>query len=134
MNIAKDFVTKEIANEFVVTKTDQIDLLNRSVEYFRTHDSFNKKDFEQEVFQDKEIIKSFRNFDETYRESHDIELSDDFEISTQAVKKQAKIFKSVLKLDKNFHIYIHGDKQLIEHGTEKDGRKFYKIYYDFINK
>lgn len=130
MNIAKDFVTKEIANEFVVTKTDQIDLLNRSVEYFKTHESFSKQEFEEEVFQDEEIIKSFRQFDETYRENNEIEVSDDFEISTQAVKRQAKIFKSVLKLDKNFHIYIHGNKELIEHGTEKDGRKFYKIYYE----
>jgi len=56
-------------------------------------------------------------------------MTDNFEISAQAVKKQSKIFKSVLKLDKNFHIYIHGDKELIEKGVEKDGRKFYKIYY-----
>ena len=44
--------------------------------------------------------------------------------------KQEKSFKSVLKLDKNFHIYIHGDRQLIEKGTDADGRKFYKVYYD----
>jgi hypothetical protein len=45
------------------------------------------------------------------------------------VKKQSRVFKSVLKLDRNFHIYIHGDKDLIERGVEKDGRKYYKIYY-----
>ncbi len=40
-------------------------------------------------------------------------------------------FKSVLKLDKNFHIYIHGDKELIEKGYDDAvGKKFYKIYYD----
>jgi len=53
-----------------------------------------------------------------------------FEISNKAVKKQARVFKSVLKLDKNFHIYIHGDKKLIERGTDEVGRKFYKIYYE----
>jgi hypothetical protein len=46
------------------------------------------------------------------------------------VKKQARVFKSVLKLDKNFHIYIHGNRELIEQGVEKDGRKFYKIYFE----
>ena len=51
-------------------------------------------------------------------------------ISAPAVKKQAKIFKSVLKLDKNFHIYIHGNREMIEQGVEKDGRKFYKIYFE----
>ena len=48
----------------------------------------------------------------------------------QAVKKQARVFKSVLKLDKNFHIYIHGNRELIEQGVEKDGRKFYKLYFE----
>ncbi len=57
-------------------------------------------------------------------------IKDSFEISVQAVKKQTRIFKSVLKLDKNFHIYIHGNNELIEHGIEKDGRKFYKIYFE----
>ena len=46
------------------------------------------------------------------------------------MKKQSRAFKSVLKLDKNFHIYIHGDRELIEQGGDKDGRKFYKIYYE----
>jgi len=36
----------------------------------------------------------------------------------------------VLKLDKNFHIYIHGNKELIERGTDPDGRKYYKIYFE----
>jgi hypothetical protein len=57
-------------------------------------------------------------------------VADSFEISTQAVKKQARIFKSVLKLDKNFHIYIHGNRDMIEQGVEKDGRKYYKIYFE----
>ncbi|HZX75412.1 MAG TPA: nucleoid-associated protein [Cyclobacteriaceae bacterium] len=130
MNITKDFVTKQLIDEFEVSKADQIDLLNRSVDYFKKHDSFDKVDFEKNVFQDKEIIKSFRHFDNAYRDENDMELSDNFEISQQAVKKQARIFKSVLKLDKNFHIYIHGKRELIEQGVEKDGRKFYKIYYE----
>ncbi|MBK6777842.1 MAG: hypothetical protein IPG74_19090 [Flavobacteriales bacterium] len=46
------------------------------------------------------------------------------------MKRQARIFKSVLKLDKNFHIYIHGDRNRIEQGVDEQGRKFYKIYYD----
>lgn len=130
MNITKNFVTKQLTEEFEVSRADQIDLLNRSVDYFKTHDTFDKKDFEKQVFKDTGIIKSFRNFDETYRENHDIEATDSFEISIQAVKKQARVFKSVLKLDTNFHIYIHGNRDLIEQGVEKDGRKFYKIYFD----
>lgn len=116
-------------DEFDVTKTDQIDLLNRSITYFKEHDSFDKKEFENEVLQDKGVINSFRKFDKEYRNENSLSELGEFDISEQAVKKQSRIFKSVLKLDKNFHIYIHGDKELIEKGTEKDGRKYYKIYY-----
>lgn len=130
MTITKNFVTKQLTEDFELTRADQIDLLNRSVEYFKTHETFDKRDFEKKVFQDSGIIKSFRNFDETFRERHDIELNDSFEISPDAVKKQSRIFKSVLKLDRNFHIYIHGNRDLIEQGVEKDGRKFYKIYFE----
>ena len=129
LELTKEFITEQIPNEYDITKADQIDLLNRSVEYFKTNETFDKKEFEDTVFQENEIIDSFRSFDETYQENSDLELADSFEISAQAVKKQARIFKSVLKLDKNFHIYIHGNKELIQQGTESDGRKFYKIYY-----
>jgi hypothetical protein len=46
------------------------------------------------------------------------------------VKKQARVFKNILKLDKNFDIYIHGNRELIEKGIDENGRKYYKIYYE----
>lgn len=130
MNMTKNFVTKQLTEEFEVSKTDQIDLLNRSVEYFKSRDSYNKEEFENEIFNNTNVIDSFRAYDQKFREENKLEINQDFEISTQAVKKQARIFKSVLKLDKNFHIYIHGNRKLIEKGVDDHGRKFYKIYYD----
>jgi hypothetical protein len=130
LSMTKSFVTKQFPSEFETTKADQIDLLNRSVEYFKKNESFDKQSFEQEVFQDNEVIKSFQNFDSKYRLENEIDIADDFLISSQVVKKQARVFKSVLKLDKNFHIYIHGDHELIRQGVETDGRKFYKIYFE----
>jgi hypothetical protein len=130
LSIAKQYVTKQLAEDFEVTKADQIDFLNRSVSYFKHNETFDKEDFVEAVFQDRGIINSFNAFDESYRQDHDIQLSDSFDISPMAVKKQERIFKSVLKLDKNFHIYIHGDRELIEQGMDDDGRKFYKIYFE----
>ncbi len=130
MNVTKEFIANQVAEEFEVNKTDQIDLLNRSAAYFKTHDNFVKEEFETEVFQDKNVINSFENFNNSYRESSGVELNDNFEISPQAVKAQSRIFKSVLKLDKNFHVYIHGNKELIQQGKDPDGKKYYKIYYN----
>jgi hypothetical protein len=130
LNMTRDFVKKQVPEQHEVGKADQIDMLNRSAEYFKTHESFDKQEFEQEVFDNEEVAESFRKFDDQYRTNNEVALSDQFEISSQAVKKQSKGFKSVLKLDKNFHIYIHGDRSKIEQGTDPDGRKYYKIYYD----
>jgi len=124
--ITKEFLTKGID----VDKPDQIDLLNRSVEYFKTHNEFKKDEFEKDVFIEENIIESFRTFDHTYRKENKIELADNFDVSPKAVKKQARVFKRVLKLDENFDIYIKGSKELIERGVDEKGRKFYKIYYD----
>jgi len=130
MDITKEFVTKQMPEEFEVGRTDKIDLLNRTMDYFKQNESFDKETFEQNVFQDENVINSFRIYDNSYREENELEESSNFNISDQAVKKQARSFKSVLKLDKNFHVYIHGNKNLIEKGVENDGRKFYKIYYE----
>lgn len=131
MGMAKEFIAKQLPQEYEIAKTDQIDLLNKSVEYFRANESFDKKKFEKEVFDDSGMIKAFRKFETSYTEMNDLELPDQFDISTQAVKKQARVFKSVLKLDKNFHVYIHGDKNLIEKGyDDKVGKSYYKIYFD----
>ncbi|MCF8426017.1 MAG: nucleoid-associated protein [Bacteroidia bacterium] len=130
LTLTKDFVTKQLTEEYEVSKADQIDLLNKSVSYFKDNERFDQKEFSQSVFGDHEgLITSFKDFKEQTQKEYEIELLDNFDISDQAVKKQAKIFKSVLKLDKNFHIYIHGNKNMIEKGVEPDGRKYYKIYY-----
>lgn len=130
LGIAKQFVTKQLSDDFDLSKADKIDFLNRSVDYFKKHETFKKSEFEEEVFGDNNVIESFRKFDSIYRKDNELDLKDNFQISSQAVKKQSRVFKSVLKLDRNFDIYIHGNKNLIEKGVENDGRKYYKIYFE----
>ena len=131
LTITKKFVTGQLPEEMNIEKADQINLLNKSVDYFKKNERFEQAGFEEEVLGHPDVIKSFRKFENQYSKEHNIELPDDFEISTPALKKQARVFKSVLKLDKNFHIYIHGDRDLIEKGVDPDtGKKFYKIYFD----
>ncbi|MBK6883306.1 MAG: hypothetical protein IPH05_10250 [Flavobacteriales bacterium] len=76
------------------------------------------------------MIQRFQKFGQDFQRENDVEIMQNFEISSQAVKRQARIFKSVIKLDKNFHIYIHGDRNRIEQGVDDRGRKFYRIFYD----
>lgn len=39
--------------------------------------------------------------------------------------------KSIFKLDRNFHIYVHGTKKKIEHGADEKGT-YVKLYYENI--
>jgi hypothetical protein len=129
LDMTRLYVMDQITDEFELSKPDQIEYLNKSISYFKTHEEFDKREFEKEVFEDPQVIKSFRKFDSEFRDKFELDIEDSFDISSEVVKKQSKVFKSILKLDRNFHIYIHGDKSLIEKGVERDGRKYYKIYY-----
>lgn len=130
LDITRQYVDDHMSEEFQVSKADKIDLLNRSMNFFKSKDQFDKREFEEEVLEDPSVIESFRNYERSMpgRES---DVIDNFEISAQAVKKQVRVFKSVLKLDKNFHIYIHGNRELIERGFDEIANKhYYKIYFD----
>lgn len=51
-------------------------------------------------------------------------------MSNFAVKDEKKYFRHVLKLDKNFHVYIHGQRKYLEKGydTARD-MNYYKLYF-----
>jgi hypothetical protein len=130
LNVCKDFITNKIDDEFDISKADKIDLLNKSLKYFKDKDSFDIDEFSEEVIGNPKAIESFKNFTRDFSNEFDAGLEDSFDISNAAVKKQAKVFKSILKLDKNFHIYIHGNKELIEKGfDEEKSMNFYKVYF-----
>lgn len=131
LSLCKSFVTNEYAEKFEVTKSDQLELLNRSMDYFKTNEQFNLKEFTEEVIHHPEVVNTFMDYKRNFEASRNFEIEDEFDIHLAAVKKQQRVFKSVLKLDKNFHIYIHGRRDLIEKGVdETTGKKFYKIYYE----
>lgn len=129
MQAYKKFVTDELPQQYEVSKADQADLLNRSVSFFKENESFDMDDFARDVIGQPEVIDSFKQYREQYEQENDVQLPDNFGISEGAVKKQARSYRSVIKLDKNFHIYVHGDRKLIEQGEDEKG-KFYKVYYN----
>jgi len=130
LSIYKNFVTQKLDDEFEMSKADKIDLLNRSMKYFKEKDTFELDEFTGEVLGNNEAIESFKTYKNQYEQEYDTKIPDTFEISDNAVKKQARVYKSVLKLDRNFHIYIHGDKDLIEKGfDDAKAMNYYKVYF-----
>lgn len=130
MSLAKSFVTNELPNEFDVSKADQADLLNKSVQFFKEKETFDMDEFTNEVIAQPEVIDSFHRYKESYQKERDIDIADSFTISDTAVKKQSRILKSVIKLDKNFHIYIHGNNQYIKKGyDDATGMHYYQLFF-----
>jgi hypothetical protein len=116
--------------EFEISKPDKIDLLNRSKKYFKEREHFDIDEFSNEVIGNEQGAESFKKFKTGYEQEFETEIGDSFKISNEAVKKQSRVFKSVLKLDKNFHIYIHGNRELIEKGhDEQKNMDYYKVYF-----
>jgi hypothetical protein len=131
LSFCKKFITKELPEEMEITKSEQANYLNKSIQFFKERDSFDLEDFSREVIEKPELIEKFNTSTTKYSSNIDLNIRDPFTISDKAVKKQTRVFKSVLKLDKNFHIYIHGNSELIKQGIDDDGRKYYKIFYDY---
>lgn len=123
---------KEFADEAFpeADKVDKIDLVNNAVSYFSKNESFSIDAFEENVMQEPEIIEKFQDFKQSYKETHDLEAFDEFEISKQAVKQSKRFIKSVIKLDKNFHVYVHGNRQNIVRGYDEQlDMNTYTLYF-----
>lgn len=134
LDVYKSYVTEKMDEEFEMSKPDKIDLLNRSKKYFKEREHFNLDEFSNEVIGNAQGAESFKKFKTGYEQEFETEIGDAFPISNEAVKKQSRIFKSVLKLDKNFHIYIHGNRERIEKGyDEQKQMNYYKVYFSEEN-
>jgi len=131
LTLTKQFVTSQAADDGL-DKVDQAEILRKSVDYFKKHDSYNEQEFVETVLgADQQTMSSFKKFKSDFQQEQDISFADDFEISGNAVKKASRTMKSIIKLDKNFHVYIHGSEELIERGVDPDtGKKYYKIYFE----
>ena len=129
MAMAKHFITKELPKEFEVPKADQIDLLNRSLQFFKEKDTFDIEDFANEVIEQPEVIESFKNYKKTFEEERSMEIDDGFAISQHAFKKQQRSYKRIIRLDKKIQIIIDGNRDHVEQGEDEKG-KYYKVYYN----
>lgn len=131
LQVCRNFVEQKLDEAFEMEKADKIDLLNRSMAYFKEKEQFNVDEFSDEVLGSAQAADIFKGYKSDFEREHAVEIANQFEISNQAVKKQAKNFKSILKLDKNFHVYIHGKRDMLEKGYDDDkGLNFYKLFFE----
>ncbi len=130
ISTCKSFCEEVLTEDNNVPRPEQMMMLNRSMNYFKERDKFNMNDFEKEVMQQPELIDAFKDYRTNFATENHLTAIDDFQISPTAVKKNQKLMKSVLKLDKNFHVYVHGRHDYIQKGFDEDkGLNYYKLFY-----
>jgi len=123
---------KEFADEAFpeADKVDKIDLVNNAVEFFSKKEAFNIEEFNNEVMQEPDVIEKFQNYRQSFQETNDVPAFDEFEISKSAVKQSKRFINSVIKLDKNFHVYVHGKRENIVRGYDEQlDMNTYTLYF-----
>ncbi len=129
--LCRDFGEHVLTKENNVDNIDKIDFMNKSIEYFKDKTDFDQEDFEKSVIRNPEVIEAFNSYKDEFEEMNSLEADDSFSISKDAVKSNQKYFKSIIKLDKNFHIYVDAKQEYMEKGYDQSKeKKFYKLYYD----
>jgi len=130
ISLTKTFVKERLKHEENASKIDEADIMHRSKEYLKNVETFDRSEFEDQVFKSEPLKASFQEFSDDFESERNVKLKDNFEVSTYAVNKKTKSFRSVIKLDKNFHVYVHGDRSKIERIEDTDGTKYYKLYFE----
>jgi hypothetical protein len=131
MTFCKNYVSEKLPEKYEISKADQADLLNKSMKFFKESEIFDVNLFADEVIQTPDIIEDFKSYKSDFETENAVNLEESFEISGQAVKSQARFFKSIIKLDKNFHIYVHGKRDYIEKGFDSsNGLNYYKLFFE----
>jgi hypothetical protein len=130
MDLCKTFVKDKLPQEFEVSRADQADILNRSMKFLKENDAFEMEEFNEKVLSSPDIINSFSEYKNQFTHEHDLDIPENFQISETAVKRQSRFMKSVIKLDKNFHIYLHGEHKMIEKGYDDQKQmNYYKLFF-----
>lgn len=130
LNATKAFITKELPATQEVSRGEQAELMDKALRYFKENDTFAMDDFNQQVMGDESLSAGFGLYVDDYMAKNDLEPAESFAISESAVKKSQRSMKNVIKLDRNFHIYVHGGEGLIKKGyDEETGMEYYQLYF-----
>lgn len=131
LNICRDFVTEYLPQEYEMTKIDQADLLNRNQTFFHENKNFDDDTYCSKVFGDDGFKDEFLKFKRQYESENGFDLQNNFTMNEEALKRASRYLRSVIKLDKNFTIYIHGQREMVEIGEDEDkGLRYYKFYFN----
>ena len=130
--LCKDFVSEVIAKE--ATKKEQVDFVNKSLEYFNTRETFDFNEFKTEVIgEDEAKVQRFDAYAKSYREDTGMGAEDQFFISPKAVQQMKRKLNNVIKLDTQVEIRLAGTggEEFVERGYDAArNMHYYKVFFN----
>ncbi len=130
IDICKGFTDSVLTPQNNVEKQDQVAFIKRAEAFFNNNKVFDNEQFKTDIIGDEQISEAFDEYKQEFENQHNLSSINNFELSEPALKKGKKYFRSVIKLDKNFHVYVHSNPDYVEKGFDNHkGLKFYKLYF-----
>lgn len=131
MDLIKGFSEDVLSAENKVERTEQLAFLDQTARYLSSNPVFDVEEFGREVIHNPQLQDAFMDYKLAFEEEHENQMPNRVAIEQDTlVKQHSKFMRSVIKLDKNFHVYVHGNKDFIERGfDEEKGKYYYKLYF-----
>lgn len=132
--MCKSFSEDVLLKEQHKTREEQLGFLSDSLSFAKEKQEVSFDAFREDVLKEPALIDAFDQYRESYSDRRQWDPPDKFAVSKEVQNQAGKYMKSVIKLDKNFHIYVHGAKDRIERGFDTSRNlNFYTLWFDAEN-
>lgn len=135
LEMCKDFSEDIIKEDF--GNHEKTKFLAKTVDFFKSNDDINIKDFKEEIFEENEEHKTlFDDYKKEFETVNDVLVRNQFAVSDIVLKKQKQKIKTEIKLDTNIQIKLDIDapdaaNEYLEKGFDEEKKmKYYKVFYN----
>ena len=114
----------------------QKDFISQGIKLFNENEIITKDLIEQELLSPFDVVDSYSKFKSQYNKENNLDLEENFNVSTSTLKKEKKKIKSQINLDTKIQIKLDisdGDslKENIEKGFDEERKMhFYKVFFN----
>ena len=114
----------------------QKEFISQGIKLFNENEVITKDLIEQELLSPFDVVDSYSKFKSQYNKENNLDLEENFNVSTSTLKKEKKKIKSQINLDTKIQIKLDisdGDslKENIEKGFDEERKMhFYKVFFN----
>lgn len=128
LEVFKNFITQELPTTNLDRKSNQIELINKSIETLKSSENISIDTAASIIFNDPKMLDKFADYRKAYEEKEKITFDNHFIID----KKAISLTKSArrIKLDDVAELYLMKTGDFLERGYDNSrGMNYYKIFF-----